>query len=184
MHFLRHLFSHVCGQVNCWHAGGVVSAACQRCSGLYIGALVATVAFVTFRPRPTSRSLWLHGIAMLLMLPFGYHLIHQNAFLRAITGQFFGYGMTFYLLLLPADRFDLWQTRAPAFSRLWYPMSLVAAIPVILLVATSGTPQAIVALSYFAFAGLMTVTYLISWNALILLATAWAVVSARMSRTA
>ncbi|MDT8070975.1 MAG: DUF2085 domain-containing protein [Terriglobia bacterium] len=184
MDFLRHLFSHICGQVNCWHAGGVVSAACQRCTGLYIGALVAAIAFVTFRPRPTSRSLWLHGIAMLLMLPFGYHLVPQSTVVRAITGQLFGYGMSFYLLLLPADRFDFWCTGIPTISSVWYLISLITAIPVILLGATSGSPLAVTALSYLAFAGLMSVTYLISWNALILLATAWGAVSTRMSGTA
>jgi uncharacterized membrane protein len=184
MEFLRHLFSHLCGQANCWHAGSVVSAACQRCTGLYVGVLFTAMSFVLFRPRPTSLTLWLHGLAMLVMLPFGYHLIAHGDVIRAITGQLFGYGMTFYLLLLPADRFDLWRTRVPKASRLWYPFALAVAIPVVLLMATSGTPTGVIALSYLAFAGLVTVTYLVSWNVMILVVTAWSAGSARFSKFA
>jgi hypothetical protein len=182
MDFLRHLFSHFCGQVNCWHAAGVTSVTCQRCTGLYVGSLIAAGFFVVFRPRPTSRSLWLHGLAMLVIIPFGYHLIPHGTFVRAITGQLFGYGMTYYLLLVPADRFHLWRPPVPHPSRpllasVWgsslYLFTLLAAIPIVFLLAASGVPSLIVLLSYLAFAGLMTITYLISWNALILATMGW-----------
>ncbi len=173
MELLRHLFSHICGQVNCWHAPGATSAACQRCTGLYVGALIAAALFLIFRPRPTALSLWLNGLSMLVIIPFGYHLIAHGTIVRAVTGQLFGYGMVYYLLLVPADRFDFWRSRIARISRLWYATALVLAIPLVLLAATSGLPLAIIALSYLAFAGLMTVTYLISWNALILLTIGW-----------
>lgn len=180
MDFLHHLFSHLCGQVNCWHAAGVTSVACQRCTGLYIGALIAAVLFVIFRPRPTSFSLWLHGLAMLVIIPFGYHLVPHGTLVRAITGQLFGYGMAYYLLLVPADRFDLWRFLAPypsgeagRWSGLFYLLVLLIAIPGVLLLATSGLPGCIALLSYLSFVGLMTVTYLVSWNALILATIGW-----------
>ncbi len=173
MDLLRQLFSHLCGQVNCWHAAGVTSVACQRCTGLYVGALLSAIFFFIFRPRPTSRSLWLHGLAMLLVVPFGYHLVSHGTLVRAVTGQLFGYGMAYYLLLVPADRFHLWRCGIPRASQLWYPVALTIATVVILLLAITGRPQCIVALSYLAFAGLIAIAFLISWNVLILATIAW-----------
>ena len=190
MEVLRHLFSFVCGQVNSWHAAGVASAACQRCTGLYVGVLLVAALFAIFRPRPTSLSLWLHGLAMLVIIPFGYHLIPHSAILRAATGQLFGYGMTYYLLLVPADRFNLWRSSVPYPSRpLWargwgrslYLFSLFAAIPLVILTATTGSALAIVSLSFLAFAGLLAVIFLIGWNVFIFVAMAWAVLRTRVS---
>lgn len=173
MDLLRHLFSHLCGQVNCWHAAGVTSVACQRCTGLYIGAFISAALFVLFRARATSLSLWLHGLAMLTIIPFGFHLVPHGAVVRAMTGQLFGYGMTYYLLLIPADRFDLWRQSVPRISLLWYPIVLALAVVMVLLMATSGRSYEIVFLSVLSFLGLMTITYLITWNLLILAATGW-----------
>ncbi|HEU5401218.1 MAG TPA: DUF2085 domain-containing protein [Terriglobales bacterium] len=182
MDFLSHLFSHFCGQVNCWHAAGVTSVACQRCTGLYIGTLFSAALFFIFRPRPNSLSLWLHGLAMLVIVPFGYHLVRHGGAVRAITGQLFGYGMAYYLLLIPADRFDLWRPSGASLSRhllsrAWgrslYTMSLLAQIPLVLVIATLGSAFAIIVLSFLSFAGLMTITYLIAWNALILGTMGW-----------
>jgi uncharacterized membrane protein len=190
MDVLRHLFSFVCGQVNCWHAATVTSAACQRCTGLYVGALIAAALFAILRPRPTSLSLWLHGLAMLAIIPFGYHLVPHGPILRAATGQLFGYGMAYYLLLVPADRFNLWCSSVPypsrpLWARVWgrsfYTISLLVAIPLVIFTATSGSALAINSLSYLAFAGLLAVVFLIAWNIFILLATAWATVRARAS---
>lgn len=181
MHFLHHLFSLICGQVNCWSAGELTSAACQRCTGLYIGTLLGTLLFSAFRPRPTSRSLWLHGLAMLFMVPFGYHLVPHGAVLRAITGQLFGYGMAYYLLLVPADWSDLWQPPFPGLRSCWYPIALVGALPIHLLAATVNSRVAIVVLSWLSFAGLLTITYLVCWNVLILLSLAWIGLRHRLS---
>lgn len=183
MDILRHLFSHLCGQVNCWHSAGITGVACQRCTGLYVGALISTALFAIFRPRPTSRSLWLHGLAMLAIIPFGYHLVPHGSLIRAITGQLFGYGMTFYLILVPADHFELrWRT-VPRVSRLWYPIVLAFGVVMLLLFATSGRPDEIILLSLLSFLGLMTITYLVIWNVLILAAMGWIRLRARASVT-
>jgi len=174
MDLLRHLFSHLCGQVNCWHAGAVTSVACQRCTGLYVGALVAAVLFLIFRPRPTSASLWLHGLAMLVIVPFGYHLVPHGTLVRAVTGQLFGYGLAYYLLLVPADRSNLWRLReARGWDNFLYSISLLVAVSLVIVPASSGSALAIILLSYLSFAGLMAITCLISWNALILVTMGW-----------
>jgi uncharacterized membrane protein len=192
MGVLRHLFSLVCGQVNCWHAGGIASVACQRCTGLYVGALIAAALFAIFRPRPTSLSLWLHGLAMLAIIPFGYHLVPHGAILRALTGQLFGYGMAYYLLLVPADRFNLWNLRVPYPSRPllaggWgsslYLISLSIALPLVVIAATYGSALAIISLSYLAFAGLLAVVFLVASNVLILIAIAWSGLRAHATAT-
>ena len=181
MDFLRHFFSLVCGQVNCWSAGDFRSAACQRCTGLYVGALLAAMLFTVFRPRPTSRALWLHGLAMLLMAPFGYHLVAHGPVLRSITGQLFGYGMAYYLLLVPSDWSDLWQPPFPHLRTYWYAVALIGAIPILLSAATVNSHVALVVLSWLSFAGLLTVTYLVCWNILILLSLAWIGLRQRLS---
>ncbi len=181
MDLLRSLFSHVCGQVNCWHVGGVTSVTCQRCTGLYLGALIAAMLFAIFRPRPTSLSLWLHGLAMLIIIPFGYHLVPHGSVVRAFTGQLFGYGMAYYLLLVPADCFRLRRKHVLRISRLWYPIILAFALLTVLLLATSGVPYFIVLLSYLAGAGFLITIYLVSWNALILATMGWIRVRGRIS---
>ncbi len=193
MDFLRHLFSFVCGQVNCWTAGSLTSAACQRCTGLYVGALIAAVLFGIFRPRPTSLSLWLHGLMMLAMAPFGYHLVAHGAIIRAVTGQVFGYGMMYYLLLVPADRFDLWNrfvpypSRALSSGRGWgscsYFFALLAALLIVVPAARSGSSLAIIILSWLAFVGLLKVVALVACNIFLLVTFAWSSLRGRSSVT-
>jgi hypothetical protein len=173
MEFLRHLFSFVCSQVNCWSAAGVSTIACQRCTGLYIGSCIAAVLFALFRPRPTPLSLWLHGLMMLVLVPFGYHLVPHGSLVRAATGQLFGYGMAYYLLLVPADHHDLWRSPVHALPAMWYPIGLVTAVPIVVLTGLSGSYLSIVVLNCLVSLGATVISLLIAWNASLLVAIAW-----------
>ena len=95
------LFSLVCGQANVWTVGGQQLPLCQRCTGLYVGAACALLAWAMFRPKPTNVVLWVHGSALLLMVPFGYHLVPQNGDVRTLTGFIFAFALVYFLLLLP-----------------------------------------------------------------------------------
>jgi uncharacterized membrane protein len=106
---LRHLFAAVCGQNpdHTWAPGGLLLPCCQRCTGLYVGALVALTLHLWLRPRMSGRFLQVHGLCLLQMLPFGFHWLPQGPALRTVTGLFFGYGVVTFLWLVPAA---WWQT--------------------------------------------------------------------------
>ena len=116
---LRHVFGWVCGQnpAHTWSPGGELLPLCQRCTGLYVGALVAALLHLAARPAPTPRWLWLNGAFLLFMMPSGFHWIPQNPELRCASGIFFGFGLVAFLRLTLPDKFticDLRFTRPPA----------------------------------------------------------------------
>lgn len=151
MEFVRDFFSFICGQVHTWSVRGVPLPFCQRCTGLYIGGFYAIVLILLFRPRPTQTCLWIHGAFLLVMAPFGYHLVQQNELGRTITGQLFGAGLAYFLILSPADMLP----RAPRFlvrSEWMYFTGLSIGVPILLLVLRFGGPLVYATL---AFCGLL-----------------------------
>ena len=94
---LNYAFSFICGQNNCWYLGGSVLPMCQRCTGLYVGSACALLCWLGWRPKPASLVLWAHGVFLLLMIPFGYHLVPQTAAVRTITGWLFAFGLVYYM---------------------------------------------------------------------------------------
>ena len=102
MESLAQLFSYVCGQVHLCVVNGEALPLCDRCVGLYFGGAYA-ILLSLLRPRATAPMLWLHGLFMLAMIPFGFHFIQHGALVRIITGQLFAYGLIYYLLLVPAE---------------------------------------------------------------------------------
>ena len=104
---LTSLFSHVCGQGldHTWMPGGLALPVCQRCTGLYVGAAMAFVLHLLFRPQSTPAWRWAHGFFLLQMVPFGYHWLPQGAVVRAMTGVLFAFGLVSYFWLLPLGHF-------------------------------------------------------------------------------
>jgi uncharacterized membrane protein len=98
---LSHAFGWVCGQNpdHVWKIGGLSLPCCQRCTGLYLGALSALLLQAVFQPAVTTRFLKLHGLFLLLMLPFGFHWLPQGPLLRGPTGVLFGFGLVAFLRL-------------------------------------------------------------------------------------
>jgi len=111
---LHDIFLWVCGQQHNWVLGGEPLPFCQRCTGLYAGAVLALLVYLGFRPKATNGMLWAHGMFLLLMVPFGYHFVPQTGVLRMLTGQIFAIGLVYYLMLLPGDRWEIW--REPSFA--------------------------------------------------------------------
>lgn len=109
MIFLRELFSHICGQQHCWIVGGQALPFCQRCTGLYVGAFCAFILILIFRPRPNVFLYWIHGIFMLVMIPFGFHLVAHGGLIRTCTGALFGFGLVYYLVLNPFTAWHAWK---------------------------------------------------------------------------
>jgi uncharacterized membrane protein len=119
LEFLHPIFSWVCGQnlAHTWSPGGEMLPCCQRCTGVYVGALVAALLHLTWRPAPTPRWLWLNGAFLLFMVPSGFYWIPQNPELRCASGILFGFGLVAFLRLTLPDKFtiyDLRFTRQPA----------------------------------------------------------------------
>jgi uncharacterized membrane protein len=164
MNWLAQIFSHVCGQVHCWAPGGVAMPVCERCLGLYLGALWSLGLIVTLRAAPSRALVWLHGMAMLAMLPFGYHLVPHGPTVRTVTGFLFGVGMVYYLVLIPADVLQL-ERVAKTRAVISYAVAALMPLPWILLAANYGSRLAGWFLALLAFAGLALTTFLVVVNA-------------------
>lgn len=150
---LDSLFSPVCGQNHCWAPGGAALPFCQRCTGLYVGGAVALLLWTLFRPRPTPLVLWIHGLLLALMIPFGYHLLPQNAPVRTCTGQLFALGLVYYLTLVPAARLGLRERTAHS-NPAAYAGGFVASLIGVQLAVRGGGPAAGAVLAWIGLAGL------------------------------
>ena len=102
---LTSAFALVCGQhaAHTWTPGGLALPCCQRCTGLYVGALGALLLHAVCKPPPTARWQWLHGMFLLQMVPFGFHWLPQGPVLRTETGVLFGFGLVAFLWPLAAN---------------------------------------------------------------------------------
>jgi uncharacterized membrane protein len=167
MDLLRILFSYVCGQHNCWVLGGVTVPFCQRCTGLYVGAFCALFLIALFRPRPRAFLYWLHGILMLVMFPFGFHLVQHGGLVRTFTGALFAFGLVYYLALNPLSVRIGWKDS----RRAWVGAYLALIVGTILLLLVSVTwGGAIVAalLALLGALGLAALVFLALANLLVL----------------
>jgi len=153
MNGLAELFSHVCGQVNLWAPGGEALPFCQRCTGLYVGGAWVQALWLAFRPRPTLRVLGMHGLLLLLMVPFGYHLVPQSGEVRTLTGLLFAVGLTYLLALNPALRWRPWENRSGNERAYW--AAIVISLPLLLLAVHWEGGLAAPVLAWMGVAGLM-----------------------------
>ena len=100
--WLAHAFVLVCGQnpEHLWTPGGLALPCCQRCTGLYAGAVGALLLHWLCKPQPTVGWKWVHGMFLLQMVPFGFHWLPQGPVLRTETGVLFSFGLVAYLWLV------------------------------------------------------------------------------------
>jgi len=101
------LFGAVCGQNpdHTWAPGGILLPCCERCTGLYVGAIVAAVLHFWLRPRLNGRFLEVHGLFLLLMAPLGLHWVPQGPVVRTSSGVLFGFGVVTFLWAPLASHF-------------------------------------------------------------------------------
>jgi uncharacterized membrane protein len=99
---IYYVFSAICHQENdrCLHLMGEPFAACSRCTFMYLGVLVSSIAYplVGWPRRP--RVLYLFIAAAPLILDGGTQLIglrESTNTLRALTGLLFGCAIAFYI---------------------------------------------------------------------------------------
>lgn len=94
------LFGLLCGQNpdHTWELGGVLMPCCERCTGLYVGVLLAALLHWRLRPRLTSRFLWAHGLLFLVMLPCAFGWVTQTPEVRAASGVVYGFAVVTFLV--------------------------------------------------------------------------------------
>ncbi|MHC4548020.1 MAG: DUF2085 domain-containing protein [Planctomycetota bacterium] len=168
--FLEEIFSHVCGRApgHVWDPGGAGLPFCQRCTGLYVGAAVAVGLHLLLRPRPDTRFLRVHGLFLLQMGVFGFHLVPQGPFVRTLSGQLFGFGVVAFLWLLGGP-----EGRRPGHRA--YAVTLVASLVALPAAARWGGAIAHAVLGALGAAGLAALALLAVAHALALLLHARAV---------
>jgi hypothetical protein len=160
MNDLSTFFSYFCGQQHNWVLGAQALPFCQRCTGLYVGACFAMVLVIAFRPRPKALFYWLHGLFMLFMFPFGFHLIEHGALTRTFTGVLFSFGLVYYLALNPLTWWRAWRPDRVPRTVAYFAM-LAACIALLLLSARlGGAVMALIltVLGVLGFAGLVLLT--------------------------
>ena len=170
MNFLREMFSYVCGQQHVWVLEGQPLPFCQRCTGLYVGAFCALILVLAFRLRPNALLYWLHGIFMLVMIPFGFHLVSQGPFVRTSTGVLFSFGLVYYLALNPLTAWHLWRPDS-LLRNAAYLLLGMSALPVIFIGARFGGAVSAVILAGLGTLGLAGLCFLSLANLFVLPAT-------------
>ena len=168
---LTELFSYVCGQVNLWTPAGEALPFCQRCTGLYVGGAYAQALWLLFRPRPTLRLLGAHALLLLLMIPFGFHLVPQGGELRTLTGQLFAAGLVCFLALNPALRWRPWDGTSGNPRAYW--AALLAGLPLLLLAVHWESGLAVPVLAWLGVAGFLGFAALALANLALLSLPVW-----------
>jgi len=154
----EHVFALVCGQdaFHTWAPGGALLPFCQRCSGFYSGAAVALALQALLWMRPGARFLQVHGLFLLLMIPFGFHWLPQGALARTLLGLLYGFGVVSFLWLWPGVR--LGATRPASRGRLVLYAAGVAAclvaVPALSVWGGRAARQTLVALALVGLAGI------------------------------
>jgi hypothetical protein len=114
--------------------------------------------------------LWLHGILLLQMIPFGYHLLPQTALIRLLTGQLFAIGLVYYLMVLPRDYSPRWREPV-ARSVPAYLATCATGVLLLMVLVTWGGPRSRALLSWMGLLGLLLCATMVLLN-LVLLALA------------
>jgi hypothetical protein len=124
------------------------------------------------RPRLTGRFLEIHGLFLLVMVPFGYHWLPQGPVLRTVTGLLFGAGLVSFLMVFLPSSNPLSCAGNPSVGRVYF-MGLAATGALTVVAAASGLRGASMAITLLVSAGTLTLLVLFSINA-VLYASAFA----------
>jgi len=112
-------------------------------------------------------SLWIHGLLLLVMVPFGYHLVPQNGVLRTLTGQLFAVGLVCYLSLLPTARLSFWWKHSKRMS-LAYAVCVLGSLVIVQCAVHAGGRVAGAVLAWLGLVGLIALAALAIANLVLL----------------
>jgi len=96
------VFAHVCGQTRCFVIDGAPLPVCQRCAGLYVGALATGVWLLLIRAGrrglPASGVVCAQALALLAALAGGLHVLDFGPTWRLICGLWTGHVALLWLV--------------------------------------------------------------------------------------
>jgi len=131
---------------------------CQRCTGLYAGALAAMVLHAWIRPRASRFFLTVHGFFLLQMIPCGLYWVPQSPVIRTVSGILGGFGIVAFLWVAPG--LLLLKTRNNRWGEVWtYSCGLALTAAVVPWVAMSTKSMGIM-LSWVVFVGALSLAAL------------------------
>ena len=95
----REVFGFLCHQdlARSLAPGGLALAMCARCTGVYVGFILALPLIFQARCLKRNMALWLHGAFVLQVAVFGFHLVPHGPTVRLLSGQLFGAGVLYFL---------------------------------------------------------------------------------------
>ncbi len=95
----RWVFGFLCHQdpARTWKPGGAALAMCARCVGVYVGFALAVPMLAVVRRLGGKAVMWLHGILVMQVMVFGFHLVPHGPTLRTLSGQVFAVGVMYFL---------------------------------------------------------------------------------------
>ena len=107
-------YGFICGQDRCFIIDGTLLPLCQRCLGLYLGALLTAVWLAATglwrRGMPHWGVLAVHLTVLLAALLGGLHVIDPGPVWRLTCGLWTGHVLTFWLV---GASFRLWHLARP-----------------------------------------------------------------------
>jgi uncharacterized membrane protein len=180
---LANLFLPLCGQYapHVWAPDGLPLPCCQRCAGLYTGAVIALLLQVFLRPRPNAAWRWFHAAQLLQIVPLGLHWLQQGPVLRSWSGLWLGFAAVFFLWAAPGRWFAACGFGSKAVvpkpspgrggGRGFYLGALAVSMILVPVAGAHGGAVGAVALTVFALAGVITLALLALAN--LVLAAAW-----------
>jgi uncharacterized membrane protein len=173
-YWIHRVFDELCGQApgHVWQTDGFTMPCCQRCTGLYAGALLACLILAWARHRQFWPAVWIPGVFILLMVPFGYHWVPQGPCLRTVSGQLFGCGVVSLLWLLPGARWLPPQPLPPGRFRRGS-LLLAASLLLVPLAASVGGFWLLRLLTLASVAGVLVLAALVGLNLWLLLQAAF-----------
>jgi len=163
-HLLFTIFSSVCGENprHIWSPGGVLLPCCERCTGLYVGALIAVVLHLWLRPRISKHFLQVHALCLLQLGLFAFPWLPDSPALRSISGALFGFGVVSFLWPAVSDRFP--PMRAGHFATGAYATGLAASLGLIPAIAERGGATGAFILIWLVSAGALALAALVGAN--------------------
>ena len=94
METLTAVFDFLCGQERCFVVDGAALPVCQRCTGLYVGALLAGLWLFASRARqrgvPPARLAWAYAAVLIAALLGGVHVLDFGPRWRFLCGLWTG----------------------------------------------------------------------------------------------
>ena len=151
----REVFGFLCHQdpARTWEPGGAALAMCARCVGVYVGFALAVPMLAVGRRLGSKVALWAHGILVVQVAVFGFHLVPHGPTVRTLSGQVFAVGVM-YFLFRAVPRAQSSTPETTGWSLAGYLWGTVAAVIGLQWLVRLDRPWAVTVLDVLALLGL------------------------------